>query len=77
MATENSTTTEKVYVEKSGGGFGGVLLGVAALALVAIIAFFALSYNRNETVKTNAISNAASSVAGAADSVGDAVTPNR
>ena len=86
MATER--VTERVvdrdagsttYVDAGGGfGMGGVILGIAALALVAIVAFFLLNANRNDTIRTDAVTSAASSVADstatAAKSVGDAAT---
>jgi len=89
MATERVTerpdgTTERVverdsgttYVDRGGSGVGGVIIGIAVLALVAIIAFFLLNQSRNDTVRTNAVTNAASSVADsastAAKNVGDA-----
>ena len=101
MATERVTersdglTSERVverdgggttYVEKGGSGLGGVIIGLAVLAMVAIVAFFLLQSNRNDAIRTDAVSSAASSVADsastAADSVGsaaertaDAVTP--
>lgn len=76
------------YVERRGSGVGGVIIGIAVLALVAIIAFFLLNMNRQEALETQAVSGAASSVAesvgGAAESVGNAadtaagaVDPNR
>ncbi|MFZ5720734.1 MAG: hypothetical protein ACOY5Y_14850 [Pseudomonadota bacterium] len=103
MATERVTersdglTSERViereqgggttYVERGGSGVGGVIIGIAVLALVAIIGFFLLQANRNDAMETQAISSAASSVAdsaaGAAESVGaaadraaDTVAPN-
>jgi len=102
MATERVTersdglTRERVverdgggttYVDSGGGsGLGGVLIGIAVLAMVAIVAFFLLQANRNEAIRTDAVTSAASSVADsastAADNVGnaanraaDAVTP--
>jgi hypothetical protein len=91
MATERVTerddglTTERVverdnggttYVERSGGGIGGVIIGIAVLALVAIVAFFLLQSSRNDAMRTDAVSGAASSVAesasNAAGAVGDA-----
>ena len=86
MATER--VTERVvdrdggsttYVDTGrGSGMGGVLIGIAVLALVAIVAFFLLNANRNDAIRTNAVSSAASSVADstatAAKSVGDAAT---
>lgn len=74
------------YVDRGGGGVGGVIIGVALLALVAIIAFFLLSANRNDALRTSAVSDAASSVAsstasaaqnvsGAADRAADSVAP--
>ena len=87
MATER--VTERVvnrdgggttYIDtgKSGSGMGAVIIGIAVLALVAIVAFFLLNANRNDAIRTNAVSSAASSVADstatAAKSVGDAAT---
>jgi len=75
--TERSDgSTDRVYVDRGGSGVGGVIIGIAVLALVAIIAFFLLNQSRNDTVRTNAVTNAASSVADsastAAKNVGDA-----
>ncbi|WP_309087817.1 hypothetical protein [Phenylobacterium sp.] len=91
MATERVTersdglTNERVverdaggttYVERRGSGMGGVIIGIAVLALVAIVAFFLLQSSRNDALRTEAVSGAASSVAesagSAAQSVGDA-----
>ena len=88
MATER--VTERVVVERepgnttyvdNGGGrssLGGVLIGLAVLALVAIIGFFLMNANRNDAIRTDAVSSAASSVAdstaSAAKSVGDAAS---
>ena len=64
------------YVDRGGSGIGGVIVGIAVLALVAIIAFFLLNQSRNDNLRTDAVTGAASSVAdsasGAAKSVGDA-----
>lgn len=71
------------YVDRGGSGMGSVIIGIAVLALVAIVAFFLLQSSRNEAIRTDAVSSAASSVAEsagqAAESVGsaaEAVTPN-
>ena len=89
MATERVTersdglTTERVierdpggttYVEKGGSGFGGVMVGIAVLAMVAIVAFFLLQSNRNDAIRTEAVSSAASSVADSAASAAQGVT---
>jgi hypothetical protein len=75
------------YVDGGGGsGMGGVIIGIAVLAMVAIIAFFLLQSNRNDAIRTDAVTSAASSVAdsastaaegvaGAADRAADAVQP--
>ena len=102
MATERVTTrddgatTERIverdgggttYVDRGGSGVGGVIIGIAVLALVAIVAFFLLNANRNDALRTNAVTSAASTVAdstaGAAQSAATApntpataVTPN-
>ena len=91
MATERVTerndgvTSERVverdaggttYVDKGGSGMGGVIIGIAVLALVAIVAFFLLQSNKNDAMRTDAVTSAASSVAdsasGAANSVSNA-----
>ena len=74
------------YVDKGGSGLGGVLIGIAVLAMVAIVAFFLLQANRNDAIQTEAVSSAASTVAdsaanaadnggAAANRAADAVTP--
>ena len=103
MATERVTersdglTSERVverdgggttYVERGGSGLGGVIIGIAVLALVAIVAFFLLQTSRNDALETQAVTGAASSVAesvgsaagsvsNAADNAAGAVTPNK
>ena len=87
MATERGTerpdgTRERV-VERDGGadrggsGMGGVIIGIAVLALVAIVAFFLLTQSRNDSLRTSAVTGAASSVSHAADSAAGAVNPRR
>ena len=55
-----------------------MIIGIAVLALVAIVAFFLLNANRNDAMRTDAVTSAASTVADstatAAKSVGDAAT---
>ena len=87
MATERVTITERdgggvTYVDHGPrSGVGGVLIGIAVLALVAIVAFFLLNANHNDALRTEAVTSAASSMAdstaSAARSVGDAVDPAR
>ena len=57
------------YVERRGSGMSGIIIGIAVLALVAIVAFFLLQTSRQEALETQAVSGAASSVA---ESVGTA-----
>ena len=57
-----------------GGGAVGIIVGLAVLALVAIVAFFLLTSNRNDTLRTTAVTGAASSVSHAADNVGAAAS---
>lgn len=90
MATERVTersdglTTERVierdvgggttYIDKGGSGFGGVLVGIAVLAMLAIVAFFLLQANRNDAIQTEAVTSAASSVADSAATAAEGVT---
>jgi len=88
MATERVTersdgvTSERVverdgggttYVDKGGSGLGGLIVGIAVLAMVAIVAFFLLQSNRNDAIQTEAVSSAASSVADSATTAADSV----
>ena len=82
--SEEKVTTERVVERPAthtttvvdrgdrGGGMGGVLIGLAVLIIIAIGAYFLLNANRNDAVRTEAVSEAASSVSNAAESVGDA-----
>jgi hypothetical protein len=90
MATERVTersdglTNERVversegggttYVDRGGGGVGGVVIGIAVLALVAIIAFFLLNMNRQDAMRTDAVSGAAQSVAESAEGAAQSVS---
>jgi len=89
MTTRSDGTTSERVVERDGGGttivdrgggsgLGSVIIGIAILAAVAVVAFFLLSQNRNDAIRTNAVTSAASSVAdsaaGAAKDVGNAAT---
>ncbi len=66
------------YVDRGGSGVGGVIIGIAVLALVAIVAFFLINQSRNDTLRTEAVTGAASTVAesasSAAQNVGDAAS---
>ncbi|HET9161197.1 MAG TPA: hypothetical protein VFN88_11355 [Caulobacteraceae bacterium] len=84
----DGVTTERVtddgapnttYVEapaSGGSGLGGILAVIVVIAALAIAAYFFLNMSRNDTIRTQSVSDAASSVAGsasrAADSVGTA-----
>lgn len=89
MATERVTTRDDgtirervverdsgdgAYVDRGGGsGIGGVIIGVAVLALVAIIAFFLLSQNHNDNLRTSAVTGAAATVADSASGAAKSV----
>ena len=89
VTTERTTEdggADTTYIEapSSGSGLGGVLAVIAVIAALAIAAFFFLNMSRQETLRTDSVSDAASSVASsasrAADSVGEAaqsVTPGQ
>jgi hypothetical protein len=70
----NNRGGNTTYVERGGGGFGAILVGIAVLALVAIVAFFLLQANRNDTIRADAVSHAADSVAGSASSAANHVS---
>ena len=74
--TERQGDTGTTVIERRGGGMGGILAAVVLVALVAIVGYFLLNMNRQEAVRTDAVTDAAASVAdsaeGAANSVADA-----
>jgi hypothetical protein len=53
----------EIYVDGGGPGVGGVIVGIALLALVAIVAFFLLSSHRDNAQRTDAVTGAAPSLA--------------
>jgi flagellar basal body-associated protein FliL len=69
---ERTETANPVIVERKGSGAGTIIAVIIGLALVALVAYFLMNMNRQEEVRTDAVSDAAASVAGAAESVGDA-----
>jgi hypothetical protein len=70
---ERDTGGGTTYVDGGGSGLGGVIIGIAVLALVAIVAFFLLTSNRNDALRTEAVTSAASSVADSASTAADNV----
>ena len=46
-------------------GVGGLLIGLGLVALVAILGFILLSAHRNEALRTDAVTSAASALASA------------
>lgn len=58
-------------IERRGSG-AGVVIGILVLAAIVILAWFLFAQNRNDTVRTDAVTGAAQSVGQAADKVGDA-----
>ena len=62
---------QTTVIERRGSG-AGVVIVILVLVAIAIVAWFLFAQNRNETVRTEAVSGAAQSVGKAADKVGDA-----
>lgn len=78
VTTERQTVVSDggVAAERRGGGATGIVSILAILAVVAIVAWFLLNMNRQEAAETEAVTsaveNVGDSVAGAAESVGNA-----
>lgn len=68
--------TGTTVVERRGGG-AGWLVALIALVALGLLAWYLMAENRNDSIRTEAVTDAAGSVAGsaerAADKVGDAV----
>lgn len=77
VTTEREVTRDggsPVYVERSGGGgMGAVLIGIGVLALIAIVAFFLVSQNNNDALRTEAVTDAAANVSNSAAKAADGV----
>jgi hypothetical protein len=56
-------TEERAIPAHRGLSIGGVLIGLGALALIAIVAFILMSAHSNKALRTDAVSSAASSLA--------------
>lgn len=63
---ERDTGGGTTYVDGGGSGLGGLIIGIAVLALVAIVAFFLMTSSRRDAIRTDAVTSAASSVADSA-----------
>ncbi|RYF90741.1 MAG: hypothetical protein EON95_16365 [Caulobacteraceae bacterium] len=79
VVTEREVTRDAaspVYVERrsGGGGIGAVLIGIGVLALVAIVAFFLMSQNNNDALRTEAVTDAAANVSQSAAKAADGVS---
>ncbi|MCW3848366.1 hypothetical protein OF829_14065 [Sphingomonas sp. LB-2] len=70
--TPNSPGQTTIIERRGGGGGMGLMIGFILLVALAIGAFYLINQNRNEAVKTDAISDAAKGVEKAAGKVGDA-----
>ncbi len=68
----DAPTTTTVIERSGGGGATAIVLALILLAVVAIGGYFALQASRNDSLRTNAVAEAAGSVSGAAKSVGGA-----
>lgn len=64
-------TPGTTVVERRGGG-GGVILGIVAIALIAVVAFFLFDMNKGESRKDDAVAEAAGKVGDSARKIGDA-----
>ena len=74
MADENGQP-QTVIVERSGGGFGAMVLGLVLLIAVLVGGYFAFNALQSENKKNDAISRAADKVGDTADKAKKAI-PN-
>jgi hypothetical protein len=70
--SESGGGTTVIETSGGGGSGAGLLIGFVLLIAVVIGAYFLINQNRNEAIKTDAITSAAKSVEKGADKVGAA-----
>lgn len=76
----DGVTTERVteqgggttVIERRGGNGAGVLIGLALLILAVVAGYFVVNEGRNDSIETEARTDAIESVGGAVDKIGDA-----
>jgi hypothetical protein len=54
---------ERVLPRPSRLGIGGVIIGLGLMALIAVVVFIVVSVHRDNALRTNAVSSAASNLA--------------
>lgn len=77
MATktvETDTPSTVVVERRSGGGLGVGLIVLAIVVIGLAAAYFMFSANQEDRLRTDAVSSAASSVAGSASKAADSVS---
>ncbi|UIJ43572.1 hypothetical protein LZK98_10725 [Sphingomonas cannabina] len=67
----NAGAPNVTVVERRGGG-GGLVIGLVLLVAVIVAAVFLINQGKNETLKTQATTEAAKDIGDAAGKVGDA-----
>jgi len=73
---DNSNAPHTTVIERRGSG-AGLLIGIAVLLLVAVVAYFLIAQNRNDTLRTNAVTSAAKDVGDTAKKAGEAIDPDK
>jgi hypothetical protein len=74
VTEDGAPNTTYVEAPSHGGGLGGVLAVIVVIAALAIAAYFFLSMSRNDAVRTQSVSDAASSVASSASRAADSAS---
>jgi hypothetical protein len=54
---------ERVIPRTGGFGIGGVIIAMGVMALIAVLAFVVVTVHRDNALRTNAVTSAASSLA--------------
>lgn len=76
MAEDRITQTPHTTVIERRGSGAGLVIGLAALVVLCVAAYFLFAGSSSEVAKNNAISSAAKSVESTADKAGAAIDKN-
>ena len=72
MAEKYDPPHNQTTIIERRGSRAGMLIGLVAIALIALVAYFLITQNRHDAIRTEAVRQAASDIGAGAQKAGDA-----